>query len=82
MTVSRELAADLLLCAAHTVALGISALDHKAANNSVEDKTVVEALGNKLLKVLNRDRRNLGIELKLDLRAVFHFDNNHFNLPL
>ena len=77
VTVCTELADDVLLRAAHTVTEGIAALDHKAGDNSVEGETVVEALLNEIFEVFYGLGGVLGIELKLDLAAVFHFDDYH-----
>ena len=76
--VGEELALDLLLGAAHTCTLGVTALDHKALDNSVEDKPVIEALFYQLLKICDGYRRSIGIELYLYLFSVFHFNNDHW----
>ncbi len=75
--VCAELSLDVFLCAAHTVAERVAALDHKAGDDSMEGETVVESLGNELLKVLYGDGRRVGIKLYLDPCAVFHFNNYH-----
>ena len=59
----------------------IEGLHHKAGDNSVEGEAVVEALLNKRFKVCDGLRRVLGVELKLDLAAVFHFDDYHIFFP-
>ena len=77
VTVSAEFTVELLLGAAHTVAEGVAALDHKAGDNSVEGEAVVEAFLCERFKVCDSLGCVLGIELKLDLAAVFHFDDYH-----
>ena len=80
-TVCTEFALDVFLCAAHAIALGIAALDHKALDNSVENKAVVKALLYELFKILYGDGCCLGIKLELDHTAVLHFDYYHFFSP-
>ena len=60
--VHRELALDSFIASARTVALGVSALSHKAVNDSVKGKTVVKALFYKLFKVFAGQRRFIGIK--------------------
>ena len=50
--VNGKLTLDIRIRAAHTGSLGVTALDHKALDDTVEDQSVVKALGNKLLEVL------------------------------
>ena len=69
--VCAEFALDVLLCAAHSVAERIAALDHKARDNSVEGESVVEALGNELLKILNRDGCRVGVVYALSKDSRF-----------
>ena len=70
-TVHKELALDLVLCAAHAGSLGISALDHEILDDSVEYQTVVEAVLHQLEEVLNSDGSLVGVKLQLDLLSVF-----------
>ena len=76
-TVSCEFTLDSVCRTTHACACGVAALDHKSLDNAVEDEPVVEAFLNKLCEVFHCDGRNLGVKLKLDNAAVFHFDLNH-----
>ena len=82
VSVSAELAYDLFIRSAHSVTLGISALDHKAGDDSVEYESVIESLAYKLFKILYCNGGSLGIKVDLDHAAVFQFDYNHILLLL
>ena len=79
VTVHTELALDVLLGAAHAGACGVAALNHKAVNNSVEDKAVVEAFLSQLFEIFNSNRSRSCVKLELDLAAVHHCDLDHDN---
>ena len=79
--VSAEFAVELLVRAAHTVAEGVAALDHKAGDDSVEGESVVEAFLYERFEVSDGLGCVLGIELELDLAAVFHFNDYHIFFP-
>src|SRR5699024_8407057 len=58
-------------------------LDHKAGDHPVEGQTVVKAVLHQLEEVLHSDGGRLGVQLQLDLAAVFHFNYDHtFSAPL
>ena len=69
-----ELALDRVAGAAYADALGVAALDHKAANDAVEDNAVIKLILYQRDKVVDRVGCNLGIKLGLYDIAVFHFD--------
>ena len=74
--VLRELALDGIARAAHAGALGVAALDHEARDHPVEDQAVVEALLDQVHEVRHGIGRDLGVQLRLDDAAVFHFDGD------
>lgn len=57
-----------------------TALDHEAVDDPVEDQTVVVALVYQVDKVVDRVGRSLGIKLRLDEIAVFHFNRDNWIL--
>ena len=61
--VSRELSLNLISGTSHACALRVSALNHEAVDDSVENETVIEALLNKRYEILYCDGCNLRIEL-------------------
>ena len=73
--VGRKFTLDLIAGTAHTRTGGVAALNHEACDNSVEDKSVIEALVCKLYEVFNRDRCDLGVKLKRHGAAIFHFND-------
>ncbi len=74
--VGPELALDAVAGTAGSAALGAASLDHEAGDDPVEDKTVIVALAGKGYEVVHRCRGNVGIQLKLDFAALFHFNGN------
>ena len=72
--VGGKLALDLVGRAAHAGALGVTALDHKAVDDTVEDDAVIEILADKLLEVGHRDGGNVGVKLNDDIGAAFQLD--------
>ena len=75
--VGTELALDAVAGAAGTGALGVAALDHEAGDHPVEDKPVIKALLHQGDKVVDGVGGHLGVQLRLDDAAVFHFDGNN-----
>ena len=73
-----ELAADGIAGASHAVSVGAAALNHEAGDDPVEIKAVVEALLYKADEIVHRVGRDLGIKLRLDDVAVFHFKCNYW----
>ena len=71
-----KLTADRISRAAHAGSVRAAALDHKAADDSVEDQSVIEALFNKADKVVDRVRGDLRIKLCLHNISVFHCNCN------
>ena len=71
-----KLAADLITRAAHAGAFRVAALDHKARDNTMEDRAVIKALLHQRNKVANRVRCNFRVQLCTDYAAVFHFNRN------
>ena len=61
--VACKFALDIFIASACAVALGVAALNHKVLNDSVEGKTVIELLANKLLEVFNGNRSKLVVFL-------------------
>jgi len=72
--VGGKLALDAVAGAADADALGIAALDHKALNNAVENQSVIKALIDQGDEIVDGVGGDIGIELRLDDIAVFHFD--------
>ena len=73
--VRSELTLDVISGTAHTRSVGASALDHEAGDNTVECKSVIEALACELDEVLYCDGSDLGIELNLDVAQVLDRDS-------
>ena len=70
--VGGELALDAVAGAAHAVAVGAAALDHKAGDDPVEDQAVIVpgvGQGDEVAHALGCD---VGIQLGHDLAAVLH----------
>ena len=74
--VAGELTLDGIARAAHTGALGATALDHEAGDHPVEDQPVIEAGLDQAHKVVDRIGGHLGIELGHHLAAVLHLDGH------
>ena len=72
-----ELAADAVARAAGADALGVAALDHKAGDDAVENKPVIEAALYKGDEVVDGVGSDLGIKLSLHDCAVFHFKGDY-----
>ena len=73
--VGSKFALNLIAGTAHTCSCGVAALNHKACDNSVENKSVIEAFVCKLCEVCNGDGRNFGVKFKSHGAAVFHFND-------
>ena len=73
--VGSKFALDLIAGTAHTCSCGVTALNHKARDYSVEDQTVIKAFVCKLYEVSNGDGSNFGIKFQSHGTAVFHFNN-------
>ena len=73
-TVGGELALAAVAGAAHAVAVGAAALNHKAVDAAVENEAVIVAGIGQLNEVIHALRRHVGIELGHDLSAGLHFD--------
>ena len=65
-----ELTGNLLRGTAGAVALGVTALNHKVFNNTVEGQAVIKAFANKLLEVGNGNGSACGVELNDDIAVV------------
>ena len=74
--VGLELALDAVARAAHAVAVGAAALDHKAGNDPVEDQAVVEAGIGQRDEVIHALGRDVGVQLAGDPAAILHFDGH------
>ena len=72
-----ELAADAVAGAAGADALGVAALDHKAGDDAVENKPVIEAALYKGDEVVDGVGSDLGIKLSLHDCTVFHFKGDY-----
>ena len=59
--VGGELALDHLVRSAHSGAHGISALDHKSADHTVKDQTVIKSFFDQADKIVDRDRCHIRI---------------------
>ena len=70
--VGRKLALDVVAGAAGTVALRAAALDHKAADDTVEDQSVIELAVGQRDKVLYGFGCDFGIQLQFDDAAILH----------
>ena len=71
-----KLAADLITGAAHAGAFRVTALNHKARDDTMEDRAVIKALLHQRNKVADRVRCNFRGQLCADYAAVFHFNRN------
>ena len=76
-TVGSELTLDAVAGAAHTGAIGTSALDHETADDTVEDQTIIEMLADQADKIVNGFRCNFGIKLAFDHTAILHGNSNN-----
>ena len=63
--------------ATHSGAVGATALNHKSADNAVKDESVIIALFDETDEIIDGIRRSIGIKLRFDYAAVFHFDSNY-----
>ena len=72
-----KLALDGVAGAAHAVAVGAAALDHKAGDAAVEDQAVIKALLHQADEVVHAVGGHVGVELGLDDAAVFHFNGHN-----
>ena len=68
---------DPVTGAAHAGALRIAALDHKAGNYPVKDRSIIKSLFHQGNKIGHRIRRGLRVQLHLHHAAVFHL-NRHY----
>ena len=68
-----EFAFDRVSRAAHAVSVRASALDHEAADHTVEDQAVIEAFINQGDKVPDRIRGDFRVQFRFHDIAVFHF---------
>ena len=64
-----ELTLDFFAASACSVTLGVAALNHKALNDSVEGKAVIELIVYKLLKVFNGNGSKVIVKVSLDCAA-------------
>ena len=67
-----EFALNAVSRAAHAVAVGASALDHKAVDNAVEDQTVIKSFIDQADKVVYSVGSDFRIKFCLHHIAVFH----------
>ena len=74
--VGGELASDGVARSADALSLRVAALDHKAGDDAVKDHAVIKAFFAQGDEVVDRIRRDLGVELRLHDLAVFHFDGD------
>ena len=72
-----KLALDILIGAARAVALGVAALDHKALNDTVEDQSVIEALGDQLFEVCYGNGCHVGTKLHNDGAEIFDLNGDN-----
>ena len=61
--------------AAHAGSGRVSALDHKARNDAVENQSVIKAVVDKLQKICDRFGSRLRIQFDFDLISVFHLQD-------
>ena len=71
-SVHREFTADMIARSTCAGAQRAAALDHKAFDDAVECKSVVEALSDEADEIIDCVRRDLRIEFGLDDFSVFH----------
>lgn len=76
-TVLGELALDIVARTAHARALGTAALNHEALDDAVKDQAVIEPLVDQADEIVDGDRGDLGVKLRLDDAAVFHINSNN-----
>ena len=75
--VSSEFTLDAVAGAAHTGAIGTSALDHETADDTVEDQTIVKMLVDQIDEIVNGFGCNFGIKLAFDHTAILHGNSNN-----
>ena len=73
--VGGELALDAVRIFLTQILVHAAALDHKSRNHAVKDQPVVKTALCQLDKVAHRDRRDVLIQLRSHLRAVFELDD-------
>ena len=71
--VGGELTLDAVAGAAGTGACGVTALNHKTADDAVKDQAVIKSLLNEGDKVIYRVGSDFRIQFCLENAAVFHF---------
>ena len=71
-----EFPLDLPAGAAHAAAVRAPALDHEARDDPVEDQAVIKSLLDQVDEVVHGVGRDLGVELRLDNAAIFHFNGD------
>ncbi len=86
-TVLGELSSNRIPGTARTVSFRVSALNHKALDNSVKTKSVVKAFLNERNKIVHGVRSDVRIKFDVKNVSVFHFKSYdrivvHFILPL
>ena len=75
--VGSEFTLDAVAGTAHAGAVGTSALDHKTADDTVEDQTIVKMLVDQTDEIVNGFGCYVGIKLTFDHTAVFHGNSNN-----
>ena len=71
-TILSKLSLDRISRSACTSSVRVSALDHEAAYNSVEDETIIESLLRKLNEIVYCVRSYLRIKFELYHIPIFH----------
>ena len=69
-----KFALDVLVGAAGAVALGISALDHKAVDDPMERKSIIKSVVGQLAKIRHGNGRGIGIQLHGDGAVVLNLE--------